>query len=192
VTDRNCRGRAGSHILHASLAKDSWMFPTKSPVCTRTVATAACFTAPPVRRTAESGGVGRVVSPCQATVFLIDDDAGLRGSSALLLAASGFAVQEFDRAELLLADAASVCDPHARACLVIDLHLPGLNGFALLEALRRCGSRLPALLISARADSIKALAPRYPNVVFDAVLEKPFAAGRLVEAVAGLLMAASD
>ena len=120
-------------------------------------------------------------------VFLVDDDEGLCRSSAMLLEAEGFAVETFTSADLLLAYSDRACGPDQSGCLVLDLHLPGSNGFALLSALRTRGSTLPAMLITAGCASLSALAASHPGAAFTAVLEKPFRAGTLLRSIRAML-----
>ena len=66
------------------------------------------------------------------TIFVVDDDEAVRDSTAMLLAAGGFTVQAFATgAEFLTA-----CNGHGVGCAVIDIHMPEMDGFAVVEALR--------------------------------------------------------
>jgi len=66
------------------------------------------------------------------TVFLVDDDAALRESMALMLDQAGFRVRTFDSAHAFL-EAYAASDT---GCLVLDLRMPGMNGLELQEAHR--------------------------------------------------------
>jgi FixJ family two-component response regulator len=60
-------------------------------------------------------------------VYVVDDDASVRTRLQRLLRVAGFTVEAFDSAEAFLARAQ--CDQVA--CLVLDVHMPGLDGLAL-------------------------------------------------------------
>ena len=59
----------------------------------------------------------------------------------------GFSVKTFANGNTLLDQP----DLAARACLVIDYHMPALNGLELLRALRQLGIAAPAILITSDA-----------------------------------------
>lgn len=65
---------------------------------------------------------------------------------------------------------------------LLDLDLPGLDGFALASQLRQLGHRFPLLAVTARVDS--AAETRAQAAGFDGFLRKPVTADLLVEAIA--------
>jgi len=62
--------------------------------------------------------------------------------------------------------------------LILDVMLPGLDGFGLLRELRRQGIETPALFLSARGEASDRI--RGLNLGGDDYLSKPFAFGELV------------
>ena len=111
------------------------------------------------------------------TVYLVDDDAAVRDSLALMLGLAGYATAAFADAESLLAAWA----PQWKGCIVTDLRLPGASGIELQAELARRGSRLPVVVITAHGDVPSARAAfRAEAVDF---LEKPFGDGQLREAI---------
>ena len=78
-----------------------------------------------------------------ANILLVDNDPGLLGLLTLELEQEGYAVQSYASAEEALA---AWLEPPALA--ILDYHLPGMNGLALLERLRQSYPSLPALMIS--------------------------------------------
>ncbi|MFN4185247.1 MAG: response regulator [Hyphomonas sp.] len=77
-------------------------------------------------------------------IAVVDDSPAVRQSLQLLLGARGFAVGTFVGAEDLLREIKS----GDFDCYVLDLKLEGMDGFALLEALRQRGVNEPAVMIS--------------------------------------------
>ena len=78
------------------------------------------------------------------TVFVVDDDPGMRASTGMLLESSGLRHEAF-------ASAADFLDSYDKAqpgCLVVDLSMPGMGGMDLLQHLRSHGIRIPALIVS--------------------------------------------
>ena len=79
-------------------------------------------------------------------VFVVDDDASVRRSTERLIRSLGFGVHTFASATEFLA--------HARApgpaCLVLDVHLPGLGGLDLQGELTRAGVGIPIIFVTGR------------------------------------------
>jgi two-component system, LuxR family, response regulator FixJ len=82
------------------------------------------------------------------TVYIVDDDAAVRDSLALLLELKGFRARAFDSAESFLA----ALDPAWSGCVVMDLRMPGMDGIRLQEELVRRGVPLPAVIVTAHGD----------------------------------------
>ena len=101
-------------------------------------------------------------------VHVVDDDASIRDSLALVLGLGGYATRLFADAESFLA----AFDKAARGCVVADLRLPGMSGLELLEEVRRRGGNIPFVIITAHGDVPAARAAfRAQAVDF---IEKPF------------------
>ena len=64
-------------------------------------------------------------------IAVIDDDASVRRALQRLLQSAGFTVETFSTAREFLATAYWA----QTACLVLDIHLPGMSGFELQEYL---------------------------------------------------------
>jgi FixJ family two-component response regulator len=84
-----------------------------------------------------------VIAP---TVFIVDDDAMLLRALSRLLREHGWRAATFASAEDFLAQR----DAHASGCLVLDVHLPGLDGLALQRRLAEDGPALPIVFLSSR------------------------------------------
>jgi FixJ family two-component response regulator len=83
-----------------------------------------------------------------ATVFIIDDDVSFLRSISRMLRASGFQVVTHSSAAAFLAE----LQPEMNGCLITDLMMPGMDGMALQEALRKAGSPLPILFLTGHGD----------------------------------------
>ena len=102
------------------------------------------------------------------TVYIVDDDASVRDSLALMLGLAGYATGAFADAESFLA----AWREDWTGCVVTDLRLPGASGIELQKELRARASALPVIVITAHGDVPSARAAfRAEAVDF---LEKPF------------------
>ena len=79
------------------------------------------------------------------TVFVVDDDPGIRDSARWLLESVGLRVETYDSAQAFL-DAYVAT---RAGCLILDVRLPGMNGLDLLDALRERGATLPVIVVTA-------------------------------------------
>jgi len=75
-------------------------------------------------------------------LVVVDDDEEVRTALRRLLRAMGHKVRVFASAEEYEAT------PVAADCLIVDLRLPGLNGFELMERLRLRGFSTPIVFIT--------------------------------------------
>jgi FixJ family two-component response regulator len=82
-------------------------------------------------------------------IALIDDDASVRSAVSRLLRSYDYACKTYESAESALADPEL---GHAD-CLVLDVQLSGMDGFALRDRLLHDGVLTPCLFITARADT---------------------------------------
>ncbi|PZT91081.1 MAG: DNA-binding response regulator [Sphingomonas sp.] len=100
---------------------------------------------------------------------MVEDDAPLARSIAALLRGAGHAVDHVATGE----DALMVLATEPYALVVLDVGLPDLDGFAVLQALRKRGDRVPVLMLTARDaldDRVRGL-----DLGADDYLRKPFA-----------------
>ena len=110
-------------------------------------------------------------------IVVVDDDAGMNQAIKRLLKAAGFQALTFPSAEALL-EAGSA---DTAACLVLDIHLPGLSGFELSRRLQQNGSRSPVIFVTAYDDPAS-LAQAVDLGAF-AYLTKPFLGQNLIAAI---------
>ena len=110
-------------------------------------------------------------------VYVVDDDASIRDSLALMLGLGGYATRLFADAESFLA----AFDPGWSGCVIADLRLPGLSGVELQARVRSRGSAIPFVIITAHGDVPAARAAfRAQAVDF---IEKPFDDAQLRSAI---------
>lgn len=110
-------------------------------------------------------------------VFVVDDDASVRKSLTRVLAASGYAVEQFASAGEFLAR-----ERYPRpCCLVLDVRMPGLSGLDLQTALAAAGRRLPIVFVTGHVD-VPMTVKGMRNGAVD-WLTKPFGAKELLNAV---------
>jgi FixJ family two-component response regulator len=75
-------------------------------------------------------------------IAVLDDEPQFGKALARLLKTHGFEVETYMSGEALLA----ACASRLPNCLLLDLHMPGLSGFEVLE--RIAARRVPALVIT--------------------------------------------
>jgi two-component system, LuxR family, response regulator FixJ len=131
----------------------------------------------PVSVTRNLGPTGDAADP----IFVVDDDASVRDSLSVLLAALGFEVFAYSSGDQLLADDRR----HGAGCLIVDQHMPEMDGIEVLSALRGEGIDAPAILITGRLDP--GIVARAASIGMTAILEKPFPTTRLIELVGSSL-----
>jgi FixJ family two-component response regulator len=101
-------------------------------------------------------------------VYVVDDDASIRDSLALLLGLRGYRAALFASAEDFLA----AFRPDWRGCLLTDLRLPGMSGLDLQRELRQRGAAMPVVIITGHGDIAAARAAFKADAVD--FIEKPF------------------
>lgn len=106
--------------------------------------------------------------PCVPRIFVVDDDAAMRHSTAFLLGSLGKPVEVFDSAEDFLAR----WQPGGPGCLVLDVRMPGMSGLDLQKVLNERAPSLAVVFVSGHGDiPMVVRAMRAGAVHF---LEKPF------------------
>jgi FixJ family two-component response regulator len=81
-------------------------------------------------------------------ISIVDDDASIREALKSLMRSVRFNVEAFASAEEFLA---SECVDDT-ACLILDVYLPGMNGFELQSRLKTEGRDIPLIFITAHSD----------------------------------------
>jgi FixJ family two-component response regulator len=82
------------------------------------------------------------------TVLIIDDDASMREALGSLIRSVGVQVQLFSSAQ----DFLQAAEPEGAACVVLDIRMPGLNGFECQRRLIEGGGHLPVIFMTGHGD----------------------------------------
>jgi two-component system response regulator FixJ len=83
-----------------------------------------------------------------ATVYVVDDDDGMRRALSLLLNTVGYKTAAFASPKEFL----DTFKPDIAGCLVLDIRMPGMSGLELQQHLNRMGSMLPVIFITGHGD----------------------------------------
>jgi two-component system response regulator FixJ len=105
-------------------------------------------------------------------IHLVDDDADVRMTLSRLLRSGGYAVNEYGSGEELLASADSL----DTGCILLDISMPGQDGFADRRALAERSVALPIVMMTGSGDLI-VLALKAGSAEF---MQKPFGRGELM------------
>lgn len=115
-------------------------------------------------------------TPTTRLVLLVDDDESMRRALARTIRLAGFHVETFASAEALLVRGTS-----GASCLIVDIHLPGMDGIQCKRALGTSGCDLATIFITALPES--EVSGRLPALSPVAVLYKPFDKDDLIAAL---------
>ncbi|MGH7988440.1 MAG: response regulator transcription factor [Candidatus Binataceae bacterium] len=114
-------------------------------------------------------------------VILVEDDPSVLRAVRRLILGAGFDVVAFDRPSAVLESVL----PKSEACLLVDVHLPEMNGIELCRVLAASGCELPTVLITGATDEATHKLVRTMDVA--AVLYKPFQREVLIAALGNAL-----
>jgi FixJ family two-component response regulator len=110
-------------------------------------------------------------------VYIVDDDASVRKQVARLVRSAGLEPFCFASAELFLQRA----DLRRPACLLLDVSMPGKDGLAVQDELRRRGQAMPIVFVSGHG-SVHIATRAMKSGAMD-FIEKPFQADHLLQLV---------
>ena len=111
------------------------------------------------------------------TVFVVDDDAGVRQGLRFQLRAAGYSVEAFPSARSFLED----YHPRRGGCLLLDIQMPQISGLELQQTLNVRGWRIPVIFITGHGTVLLAIAAMKAGA-FD-FIEKPLREDALVESI---------
>lgn len=113
----------------------------------------------------------------EPTVYVVEDDSGMRDALSLLLRGAGLEVRSYPSAESFLDEV----DPTKPICLLTDLRLPEMDGIALFRHLVKLGAQPAVVVITGHGDIPMAVAALKEGVAD--FVEKPFDPGMLLDSV---------
>ena len=87
--------------------------------------------------------------PVEPLICVVDDDISVRRALSALIGSMGYRCAGYASAEALLASD----DAEAASCIVTDIHMPGLDGFALKQLFDARGHHACVIMITARAET---------------------------------------
>lgn len=118
-----------------------------------------------------------------ATVFIVDDDAGVRDALAWLLRSRRLLSTSYASAEAFAAMLDGGFAPGHACCLLLDVRMPGMSGLALFEQLvqRGLAQVMPVIFLTGHAD-VPTAVDMVKRGAFD-FCEKPFSDNALVDRI---------
>ena len=111
-------------------------------------------------------------------IYFVDDDDAYRRSRVRLLTSAGYSVESFSSAQSFL-DSGPVA--HKTGVLILDLRMPGMNGFELQERLKELTSGLHVIIIT--GDTHSGDRDRAIDSGAIGFLQKPFEEESLLELI---------
>jgi two-component system response regulator FixJ len=106
--------------------------------------------------------------PPERTVYVVDDDAGVRRSLERLLDAAGFRVISYETPAAFLAAAPGL----SAGCALLDIRMPDMDGLELQARLLELGIALPVVVMTGQGDVQSAV--RAMKAGAADFIEKPF------------------
>ncbi|HVN18953.1 MAG TPA: response regulator [Dongiaceae bacterium] len=114
----------------------------------------------------------------QTLIAVVDDDISVRESLESLIRSAGMEVRVFASAEEFL----NAAHPRKADCLVLDVRLPGMNGFELQHHLLARKCEVPVIFMTAHGYDGRAKS-QLPSPSTIACLTKPFSEEELLDAL---------
>jgi FixJ family two-component response regulator len=111
------------------------------------------------------------------TVYIVDDDDGMRRALTILMTTVGYQPVAFSRPSEFLAK----YDPNQASCLVLDVRMPEMSGLEVQQQLNRSGAMLPVILVTGHGD-IPMAVQAMKDGAFD-FLQKPFRDQDLIDRI---------
>lgn len=113
----------------------------------------------------------------KATVFIVDDDAGIRDSMSMLAETIGLQSKTYELAQDFLAD----YDHELPGCLVLDVRMPGMSGLDLQEQLNQRNAITPIIFITGHGDVPMAVEAIQGGAID--FIQKPFRDQELIDKI---------
>ena len=114
--------------------------------------------------------------PSRRTLHIVDDDDEVRESAALLLESAGYNVFSYASGIEFLEQ----LDPTIPACVLLDIHMPQMDGIEVQRRLAERGITSPVIVLTGQGD-VSIAVQAMKNGAFE-FLEKPYLNDVLLEA----------
>lgn len=115
------------------------------------------------------------------TIYIVDDDPGIRDALSISLELSGYCVSTFATGMSFLA----TCSDFVSGCLLLDVRIPDIDGLDLLDELNKRAIDLPTIIMTGHADVPMAVRAMKAGAVD--FIEKPFSGDEIIECVTSAL-----
>jgi FixJ family two-component response regulator len=126
------------------------------------------------------------VGNANALIAVVDDEGSVRTMLRRVLRVADYEVATFPSGEEFMASL-PIALP---ACVILDVHMPGLSGFDVQRRLRAAGVRVPVVMITASDDSSLGGAAKAAGA--SCLLHKPFSSQALLDALDDAVVGQSD
>ena len=110
-------------------------------------------------------------------ISVVDDDESIRRSIKLLIESFGYRAAVFESAEIFLRSG----QLYDTSCLIVDIHMPGINGLQLQSQLTAEGCSIPIIFITAYGNPESRRQAMQAGAV--AFLDKPFSDEQLLKSI---------
>ncbi len=117
----------------------------------------------------------------ETTIFIVEDDASIRYGLEEVLKAEGFLVASCERGD----EAITKIGESLPDVIILDVMLPGKNGYEICKELRKGGCRLPILMLTAKGQEIDKVIGLDSGA--DDYITKPFGVQELIARVNAVL-----
>ena len=116
-------------------------------------------------------------------IYIVEDDASIRGLEEYALQNSGYTVKGFENGESCLA----ACHKQVPQLIVLDVMLPGEDGFSVLRRLRASGpaKSVPVIMVTAKTSEIDVVTGL--DCGADDYISKPFGVMEFISRVKAVL-----
>lgn len=110
-------------------------------------------------------------------IYIVEDDKNVRDGFVMLLRSEGFISKAYDKAEDFLKEFKPAVDD----LLILDMHLPGMNGCALLDKMEKRGIHFPFIIITGFDEPVnRSCAKKYGALAY---LRKPVDSTALIDLI---------
>ena len=88
-------------------------------------------------------------APAASTILVVDDDPNCLDIAARLLQHEGYRIRIASGGQ----EALRIVETEPVDLILLDVMMPGMDGFAVCSALQRAGRRIPVILLTAKDDN---------------------------------------